>query len=90
MANAAALKNLGWEPKVFADTNERCENCENALICSTEEVCPVVCAGCKKRFLLYNDCEIETHQICLGFDWKEAKKDYQCDACAEKVIYGRP
>lgn len=88
VANKAAINNIGpkWRPLVRAEMNERCETCENSLVCKTEEVCPTVCAGCRKRFFMYNDCEVETHQICLGFDWEKAKKDFQCDACANKVL----
>jgi hypothetical protein len=87
VGNAAAVKNINpWGPKVFAEMGERCKTCENALICNVEKVCPVVCAGCKGRYFMYNDCEVKTHQICLGFDWEKAKKDYQCDRCAKMVL----
>ena len=74
-----------WNPKVRADVGERCRSCENSLICNTEEVCPVVCVDCKRRYFMYNEAEVETLQICLGFDWEKSKKDYQCDRCRMKI-----
>lgn len=88
IGNMAGIKGMGprWGTPRFAEMGERCQTCENALICNVEEVSPVVCAGCKRRYFMYNDCEVETRQICLGFDWEKAKKDYQCDHCAKRVI----
>lgn len=88
VGNMAAIRGMNprWGTLVFAEMGERCQTCENALICNVEKVSPLVCAGCKKRYFMYNDCEVETHQICLGFDWEKAKKDYQCDRCAKRVI----
>ncbi len=87
VANTAAIKRINmWGTPRFAEMGERCQTCENALICNVEKVSPVVCAGCKRRYVMYGDCEVETRQICLGFDWAKAKKDFQCDKCAHKVI----
>ena len=77
----ASSGDVRWRPVVRADMGERCNTCENSLICKTEELCPVICAGCSKRYLIHKDVEIRTYQICLGFDWENAKRDYQCDAC---------
>ncbi len=85
-----AISGLGsrWGPRVRADINERCEMCENSLICNTYDVCPVVCMGCKRRYFMHeDDVEVPTTQICLGFDWKKAKQDFQCNACVQKVLH---
>lgn len=76
-----------WGLPVRADINIRCDTCNNSLTCNTVSVCPVTCASCKRHYFMLEDTEVEVPQICLGFAWENAKKDYQCDACALRTLY---